>query len=94
MSQASRRLRDEGYVESWIAEGDVLRRFTSTTTFDPKLVTVDEVVRFEGSSDPGDGAILFALSSRDGHRGQYGTAYGPETPSEDVAVIVALPQAV
>ena len=61
MSEATERLRAAGYVENWIAEGGMLRCFTCPAIYDPELVSVDEVVRFEGPSDPGDEAILFAL---------------------------------
>lgn len=90
MSEATARLRAAGYVENWIAEDGKLRCLTCTATYDPVSVTVDEVVRFEGPSDPGDEAILFALSGPCGHRGQFSAAYGPETSVEDVRVIVAL----
>jgi hypothetical protein len=90
MSEATTRLRAAGYVENWIAEDGKLRCFTCTATYEPESVTVDEVVRFEGPSDPGDEAILFALSGPCGHRGQFSAAYGPETSVEDVRVIVAL----
>ncbi len=90
MSEATARLRAAGYGENWIAEGGMLRCFTCTAIYDPELVTVDEVVRFEGPSDPGDEAILFALSAPCGHRGQYSAAFGPDTSVEDVEVIVAL----
>lgn len=90
MSEATVRLRAAGYIENWIAEDGKLRCFTNTATYEPESVTVDEVVRFEGPSDPGDEAILFALSGPSGHRGQFSAAYGPETSVEDVRVILAL----
>jgi len=63
MLEATARLRAAGYGENWIAEDGKLRCFTCTATYKPESVTVDEVVRFEGPSDPGDEAILFALRS-------------------------------
>jgi hypothetical protein len=90
MSEATTRLRAAGYVENWIAEDGKLRCCTCTATYDPAEITVDEVVRFEGPSDPGDEAILFGLTGPCGHRGQYSAAYGPSASAEDVRVIVAL----
>ncbi|MGK2956226.1 MAG: hypothetical protein ACSLFI_11230 [Solirubrobacterales bacterium] len=84
---ATARLQAAGYGENWIAEGGMLRCFTCTAIYDPELVTGDEVVRFEGPSDPGGEAILFALSAP---CGQYSAAFGPDTSVEDVEVIVAL----
>ena len=90
MSHATARLRAAGYTEDWIAEHGELRCFTCGTSHDPGQVSVDEVVRFEGPSDPGDEAILFALAGSCGHRGLYGAAYGPFASVEEAAVITAI----
>ncbi len=90
MSEATTRLRAARYVEDWIAEGGKLRCFTCTVTYDRDEVTVDEVVRFEGPSDPGDEPVLFGLTGPCGHRGQYSAAYGPSASAEDARVIAAL----
>ncbi len=46
-----------------------------------------EVVRFEGDSDPGDEACLFALVHRpSGKKGPYPVTYGPEMGPDDAAV--------
>ncbi len=57
----------------------------------PEAVVVDEVYRFEGTSDPGDEAILFALSMPCGHRGQLPAAYGIDTPPKVIDVVKRLP---
>jgi hypothetical protein len=90
MSGATARLRAAGYVENWIAEDGKLQCFTCAATYDPAEVIVDEVARFEGPSDPGDEAILFALTGPCGHRGQYSAAYGPCASVEGAEVTTAL----
>lgn len=90
MSDATARLRAAEYTESWIAEHSKLRCFACGTSYDPAQVTVDEVVRFEGPSDPGDEAILFALTGACGHRGIYSAAYGLYASVEDAAITNAL----
>jgi len=55
-------------------------------------VSVEEVVRFEGASDPGDQAILFALVAGCTHRGYYSAAYGVAAAKDDIAVLLALPK--
>lgn len=46
----------------------------------PEELVVEETVRFEGESDPGDQAVLFALRSRDGRiRGTFVSGFGPQT---------------
>ena len=49
--------------------------------------TVDEVLRFEGQSDPDDEMIVFAVRGSCGHRGVYSAAYGHYMSPEDAAVI-------
>ena len=53
-------------------------------------VTVDEVDRFEGASDPGDESILFAISMPCGHRGTLPAAYGKDTPPDVANVVTRL----
>ena len=90
LSEAVTRLRSAGYIENWIAADGTLRCFACNATFDPAAVAVDEVVRFEGPSDPGDESILFALTGPCGHRGQYSAAHGSYGSAEDAAVTSAL----
>lgn len=53
-------------------------------------VNVDEVYRFEGTSDPGDQSILFAISMPCGHRGTLPAAYGKDTEPEVADVVTRL----
>ena len=54
-------------------------------------VGIDEIVRFEGDSDPADEAVLFALDC--GHceaKGTYVSGYGPTMEAAEVQVVTAL----
>lgn len=53
----------------------------------PEDMAVHEIVRFQGETNPGDETILLALQGKCGHRGQYSTAFGPDTPREDAAAL-------
>ena len=89
--EAIERLRAVGYTIDWQSTGEGrLRCIACGLTVEPSMVRIDEVVRFEGVSDPGDEAILFALSTDDGHQGIYTTAYGLDTPTRDLDVVAAL----
>lgn len=90
MLEAIERLRSNGYRTDWYAQNGHLHCRGCQLTTDPSRVVVDDIVRFEGDSDPGDEAILFALGTSDGHHGIYITAYGPETPTADLDVVAAL----
>lgn len=90
ISGAIARLRAAGYVSDLRAAGGMLVCDLCDTAHDPGEVTIDEVVRFEGASNPDDEAVLFALSVPCGHRGLYAAPYGLDVSSDDVTVIRAL----
>jgi len=82
------RLRAQGFRADVSAADDgqlVCERCGST--FDPATADIEQVHRFEGLSDPADESILYAIRAECGHRGIYTAAYGPDTPSRDVAVM-------
>ncbi len=91
LSQAITRLTDAGYIEDFQPVDQHLVCGSCESRFDPAAMTIDEVVRFEGASDPDDQAILYALAADCGHRGLYSAAYGPTASSDDIAVLLALP---
>jgi hypothetical protein len=91
LSEAIARLRARGFVRDFSAvAGGRLRCGECGTDFDAATVHIEEIVRFEGASDPGDESILFALSGACGHDGLYSAAYGVDATPEDIAVVAAL----
>jgi hypothetical protein len=91
VAEATERLRRAGFDGHWTAvEGGRLRCSVCGAEFAADTVTVDEVVRFEGTSDPADEAILYALTGPCGHRGIYVAAYGPDASPDDVEAESAL----
>lgn len=91
LSQATTRLARAGYDADFQAIDGRLACRTCGTTHDPAGMTIDEIVRFEGASDPGDEAIVYALDAGCGHKGVYIAAFGPEATADDIAVAAALP---
>ncbi len=91
LSDAITRLTDAGYEEAFHSDGGQLVCGRCDTRFEPSDVTVDEIVRFEGASDPGDQAILYALVAGCNHRGFYSLAYGPAATKDDIKVLLELP---
>jgi hypothetical protein len=91
LSEAITRLRERGFRHDFsAAPGGRLRCGECEAEIDPSSVKIEEIVRFEGISDPGDESILFALSGPCGHEGLYSAPYGPDATPEDVAVVAAL----
>ncbi len=90
--EALERLRALGYASSFSATDDgELRCEDCDTRHDPATMRIDETVRFEGSSNPGDEGILLALRCSCEMRGVYTSAYGPAATTADSAVLTRLP---
>jgi hypothetical protein len=89
LSEAIARLEAEGYRDSFRAEGARLWALAAQRFFAPESLVVAEVVRFEGESDPGDEAILFALRSPAGDvRGTFATPFGTALADPAAADVV------
>ena len=90
LSEAMTRLEHAGYTESVAAHDDgKLHCSGCHSTCEPEHVTIDDVVRFEGDSNPDDEAVLFALDCGR-HKSLYSVAFGPDTPPNDVVAVRAL----
>jgi hypothetical protein len=88
VTEASHRLQLAGYVGNWYAiDGGRLRCDEFDLEAEPSELIVDEVVRFEGTSDPGDESILYALTAPDGRKGLFSAIYGPDMSPDDVRVV-------
>jgi hypothetical protein len=77
LREAITRLERGGYRAIFRARQGGFVDLSSGRLHAPESLEVDEIVRFEGESDPGDEAALFALRTRDGSRGTYVTTFGP-----------------
>lgn len=88
LTEALVRFRGEGYGAELYAtpEGHLACRACNTVG-DPSTIRIDHTVRFEGNTDPGDEAILLAITCECGIRGLYTSAYGPNATPEDGAVL-------
>ena len=83
LSEAIRRLEDVGYCEAFRATREGLLASPSGKRYAPESMVVEEVLRFEGPSDPADESALFALRGADGVRGTWVIAFGPPTGALD-----------
>lgn len=88
VAHAINRLSAGGYTDTFRAEADGLHAIAAGCVHAPESLAVDEVVRFEGISDPDDEAIVLALRCPvHGTRGTYVTAYGPQMPAVDAEMM-------
>lgn len=88
MQEAVQRFERQGFRQNFRAapkgrltvDGDVL--------YEPEELVVEEVARFEGSSDPSDEAVLFALRTADGKvRGTFAATYGPQADPSTIEAV-------
>lgn len=88
VSEALNRLSGAGYGDDYRTEADGLLAVVAGCLHTPEGLVIDEVVRFEGASDPDDEAIVFALRCRThGTRGTYATSYGPNMSAVDAEMV-------
>jgi hypothetical protein len=88
LAQAVERLTMAGYCEDFRAESGRLRAVGKGSLHEPESLVIEEIVRFEGASDPEDQAVLFALRSEpQGIRGTFVAAYGLYMDPLDGAMI-------
>ena len=78
LGAAIARLERAGYADALRASADGFLEVRTGRIHPPETLIVDEIVRFEGESDPADEAVLFALRSRDQRmRATFVATYGP-----------------
>ena len=76
---------EKGYTEDYKAYHTGLKALKSGNIYQPEDVKVIDFHRFEGSSDPGDEAILYAIETTDGGKGTLVDAFGPESDTKVTA---------
>ena len=91
LSEAIARLERLGFRDSFQPLDGWLRALGAERPFAPAELVVEEVVRFEGDSDPSEQAILFALRSPGGDvRGTFVAGYGVLTDPNSAEIVRAL----
>ncbi|MBL0126961.1 MAG: phosphoribosylpyrophosphate synthetase [Flavobacteriales bacterium] len=65
LSQAVNDLQRRGYTDELMIGGHCLICKTKNATLHPEDLHIDEFHRFEGSTDPSDQSIVYAISSVD-----------------------------
>lgn len=84
-------LAEKGYDTDFFLDGNRVRCGGCGALISAADLTIDEVYRFEGQSDPGDEMIVVALECRGcGRRGALASAYGPDTSAEEAEILLAL----
>ena len=80
-----------GFTEHFEAAGQGLQTASGGRLYQADELTIREVYRFEGVSDPDDMAIVYAIESRDGTRGTLVDAFGVYSDPAVSAVLENVP---
>jgi len=92
LAHAVERLTKMGYRDDFRAERDGLRAVQEGRTYEPESLIVEDLLRFEGESDPGDEVVVYALSSESSEtRGTYVVTYGTYVDPIDAEMMRRLP---
>ena len=76
MSQAVNGLKQRGYSIDFNLEEDELVCRTTPISLKPSEFEITEVYRYEGDSDPADEAVVYAIESKQGHKGILVNGFG------------------
>jgi len=74
VTEAVNGLKQRGYTLDFNLKGSLVE--CEGQNFNPKEFEITEFHRFEGNSDPGDEAVVYAIESRNGLKGVLVNAFG------------------
>lgn len=77
VTEAIKDLKARGFTLDFNLHTDMLQCFNPDMMLSPKDFEIQEIYRFDGNTDPGDEAIVYAIESKDGHKGVFVNGYGP-----------------
>lgn len=78
LSEATNDLSKKGYTDNFVAKENNIKALYAKKEYQPSDLTIDEVYRFEGMTNPSDQSELFAISAHDGTKGTLSMAYGAD----------------
>jgi hypothetical protein len=76
VTEAVEQLKKRGYTIDFTPEKDCIVCHTTPLKLKPSDFEITEVYRFEGESDPADEAVVYAIESKDGHKGILVNGFG------------------
>jgi hypothetical protein len=88
VSEAINNLRLQGFTIDFNLEKNCIA--SSTEKLNPDEFEIVDVYRYEGNSDPGDEAVVYAIESKSGLKGILVMGYGLSADDVDAAVLKKL----
>lgn len=88
VSQAIEQLRAQGFTHDFNIEGDCI--ICATDKIHANDFEIVEVYRYEGNTDPGDEATVYAIASKSGLKGILVAGYGMSADMFSTAILEKL----
>lgn len=85
VSEAINELRTQGFTTDFNLEENCI--VCHVGKFEPEDFEIVDVYRYEGDSDPGDEAAVYAIESKSGEKGILVTGYGISSDSHSNAIL-------
>src|SRR5689334_18213145 len=85
VTEALEKLRAQGFTMDFSLEENFI--IGDQVKFRPEDLEIVDVYRYEGDSDPGDEATVYAIKSNAGHKGVLVTGYGVSFDNEFVDIL-------
>jgi hypothetical protein len=76
LSETINELKKDGFMEDFIISGNSFIGNSGNKSYKPEELTIMNVCRFEGISDPDDMSVVYILQSNSGTKGIFVDAYG------------------
>jgi len=76
LSKAIEDLKDKGYDTDFNLVDDGIESKHLKKTWKAEQIEVEEAMRFEGMTDPGDNSVLYVINTDSGEKGLLVDAYG------------------
>ncbi len=91
LTEILNKLKSEGYTTDFNLQKNCIVCNNNSLEIDPDDFAVDRYFRFEGSSDPGDQAIVYAISSDKHHlKGVLVNGYGIYTDDKNDKIMAEI----
>lgn len=87
VTEAVSGLKSRGYTIDFNLEKDCITCHKSGLSLKPSDFEITEVYRFEGSSDPADEAVVYAIESKKGEKGILVNGFGVSADETDSELI-------
>jgi hypothetical protein len=90
VTEAINGLKARGYVLDFNLQVNALQCFNPDLSLSPEDFEIKEIHRFEGDTSPEDEEVVYAIESKQGHKGVFVNGYGPSADAAGAEIMKRL----